>query len=224
MKTQQIYKVSPKEICAVHVTNSKERGKSMFIVFCFSEVTGTLETLNLKSSYGWSPRSFCLECRGLLRMLGCDTFAVMKGKKWRCYLAPLSYYHHWFLFKKMFWCRPLKFVLIYFNWRLITILYWVCHTLTWIRHGCMCVPHPEPPSHLPSHPIPLGHPRATAPSSLYHASNLDWQFVSHMIIYMFQCHSPKSSHPRPLTQSQKTVLYICVSFAVLHTELSFPSF
>ena len=22
------------------------------------------------------------------------------------------------------------------------------HTLTWIRHGCTCVPHSEPPSHL----------------------------------------------------------------------------
>ena len=164
MKTQQIYKVSPREICAVHVTNSKERGKSMFIVFCFSEVTGTLETLNLKSSYGWSPRSFCLECRGLLRMLGCDTFAVMKGKKWRCYLAPLSYYHHCFLFKKMFWCRPLKFVLIYFNWRLITILYWVCHTLTWIRHGCMCVPHPEPPVPPPSPSHPSGSSQCTNPN------------------------------------------------------------
>ena len=41
---------------------------------------------------------------------------------------------------------------------LFTILYWFCHTLTWLCHGCTCVPHPEPPSHLPPHPIPLGHP------------------------------------------------------------------
>ena len=26
-------------------------------------------------------------------------------------------------------------------------------------------------------------------------------FISYMILYMFQCHSPKSSHPRPLPQS-----------------------
>ena len=69
MKTQQKHKVSPREICAVHVTLSKERGRSVFIGFCFSEETGTLETLNLKSSCGGSSRSFCLECRGLLRML-----------------------------------------------------------------------------------------------------------------------------------------------------------
>ena len=26
-----------------------------------------------------------------------------------------------------------------------TILYWFCHTSTWICHGCTCAPHPEPP-------------------------------------------------------------------------------
>ena len=30
-----------------------------------------------------------------------------------------------------------------------TILYWFCHTSTWIRHRCTRVPHPEPPAHLP---------------------------------------------------------------------------
>ena len=54
---------------------------------------------------------------------------------------------------------------------------------------------------LPPHTIPLGHPSALAPSIQYHASNLDWQLISYMIFYMFQCHSPKSSHPLPLQQS-----------------------
>ena len=46
---------------------------------------------------------------------------------------------------------------IYFNWRLIILQYCngFCHTLTWISHGCPRVPYPEPPSHLPPHPIPL---------------------------------------------------------------------
>ena len=43
-----------------------------------------------------------------------------------------------------------------------------------------------------------GHPSAPAPSILYPALNLDWRFISYMILYMFQCHSPKSSHPCPL--------------------------
>ena len=82
-----------------------------------------------------------------------------------------------------------------------TILYWFCHTLTWIYHGCTSVPHPESPSKLPPHTIPLSHPSAAAPSTLSHASHLDWRFISHMIIYMFQCHSPISSHPCLLPQS-----------------------
>ena len=65
---------------------------------------------------------------------------------------------------------------------------------------CALPIYPEPPSHLPPHTISLGHPSAPAPSILYPASNLDWQFISYMILYMFQCHSPKSSHPLPLPQ------------------------
>ena len=57
------------------------------------------------------------------------------------------------------------------------------------------VPHPEPFTLLPSHTIPLGHPSAPAPSNKYHALNLDWQFISYMILHIFQCHSPKSFHP-----------------------------
>ena len=66
-----------------------------------------------------------------------------------------------------------------------TILYWFCRTSTCIHHGCTRVPHPEPASLLPPHTIPLGHPSAPAPSFLYPASNLDWRFVSYMILYMF---------------------------------------
>ena len=111
------------------------------------------------------------------------------------------------------WCTlHIKFFGFFFFWlkfmylleaNYFTILYWICHTLTGIHHGCTCVPNPDPSSHLPPHPIPLGHPSATAPSILYHASILNWRFISHMIIYMFQCHSPKSSHPCPLPQSPK---------------------
>ena len=42
------------------------------------------------------------------------------------------------------------FTLFYF-----TILYWFCHTLTWIHHGCTWVPKHEPPSPLPPHIISL---------------------------------------------------------------------
>ena len=63
-----------------------------------------------------------------------------------------SFYH---LFQKLkthcfiFFCE-----FTYFNCRLITLQYCssFCHALTWISHGCTCVPHPEPPP--TSLPIP----------------------------------------------------------------------
>ena len=102
---------------------------------------------------------------------------------------------------------------IYFNWKLITLQYCggFCHTFTLISYGCTSVPPPDPSYHLPPYPIPQGHPSAPALSTLPHASNLDRQSISHMIIYMFQCYSLKSSHPHLLPQSPKVCsLYLCL--------------
>ena len=112
------------------------------------------------------------------------------------------------------------YLFIFLLYNVVLVLPYIDMNLPW----CTCVPHPEPPSHLPPHPIPLGHPSAPAPSTLYHASNMDWQFILHMIFCMFKCHSPY--HPTLALSHgvQKTVQYICVSFAVSHTGLSLPSF
>ena len=117
---------------------------------------------------------------------------------------------HWLL-KEFFMLKNIIIIIFIYLFFYFTILYWFCHTSTCICHGCTHVPHPEPPSHLPPLTIPLGHPSARAPSFLYPASNLD-------------CHSPKSFPPSLSHRVQKTVLYICVSFAVSHTGLSLPSF
>ena len=85
-------------------------------------------------------------------------------------------------------------------------------------------PHPEPTSHLPSHSIPLGCPRAPALDALIHASNLHWSSVLHMVMYMVQWHPLKSSHPRLLPLNRKSVFYICVSFAAWHIGLLLLSF
>ena len=85
-------------------------------------------------------------------------------------------------------------------------------------------PHPEPTSHLPSHSIPLGCPRAPALDALIHASNLHWSSVLHMVMYMVQWYPLKSSHPRLLPLNQKSVFYICVSFAAWHIGLLLLSF
>ena len=59
------------------------------------------------------------------------------------------------------------FPFIFISWRLINLQYCsgFCHTLTWISHGFTCISHPDPPSHLPVHPIPLGLPSAPGPST-----------------------------------------------------------
>ena len=61
------------------------------------------------------------------------------------------------------------FLILFFfiSWRLIILQYCsrFCHTLTWISHGFTCVPHPDPPSRLPPHPIPLGLPSTPALSA-----------------------------------------------------------
>ena len=58
------------------------------------------------------------------------------------------------------------------SWRLITLQYCsgFCHTLKWISHGFTCIPHPNPSSHLPLHPVPLGLPSAPGPSACLKSS------------------------------------------------------
>ena len=88
------------------------------------------------------------------------------------------------VWKYLFLCRIqgiffLTFFFFSFFKFYFTILYWFCHTSTWIRQGCTHVPNPEPPTHLPPHTISVGHPSAPAPSILYPASNLDWHGCNH---------------------------------------------
>ena len=70
----------------------------------------------------------------------------------------------------------------------------------------MCPHILNTPHRLPPHPIHLGYT-----SALFNALNLDWLSVSHMVIYMFQCYSLKSSHLHLLPQSPKVCfLYLCL--------------
>ena len=63
------------------------------------------------------------------------------------------HFHLW----KYLYERHFFFSFIFISWRLITLQYCsgLCHTLTWISHGFTCVPHSDPPSHLPLCPIPM---------------------------------------------------------------------
>ena len=101
--------------------------------------------------------------------------------------------------------------LFYFNWRLITLQYYngfAVHqheSATGIHMFPILNP---PPSSLPGPSLWVIF-SAPAPSIQYHASNLDWQFISYMILCMFQCHSPKSSHPLPQSPKDCTI-HLCL--------------
>ena len=62
-----------------------------------------------------------------------------------CHLRTL--YQNFFFFNFFFYCSGF------------------CHTLKWNSHGFTCVPHPDPRSHLPLHPIPPGLPSAPGPGA-----------------------------------------------------------
>ena len=107
---------------------------------------------------------------------------------------------------------------------LITLQYCsdFCHTLMWTSHGFTCVPHPDPPLPPPSPPNSSGSSQCTSPEHLSHASNLGWWFVSPLIVYLFQCYSLRTSHPRLLPQSPKfcsvhLCLFFCFAYWVIVT-------
>ena len=97
-------------------------------------------------------------------------FCLLVVWLWSWHWSSFTFFFFFFFFLNfyLFWYFILFiFSFIFISWRLITLQYCsgFCHTLTWISHGFMCVPHPEPPSHLPPHPISLGLPSAPAPST-----------------------------------------------------------
>ena len=79
------------------------------------------------------------------------------------------------------------------------------------------VPYPETPFHLPPHPIPQGHPSAPAPhehpiSCIKPGLAIYFTYDNTHVSMLFSQIIPPLSSPRV----QKSVLYICVSFAVSH--------
>ena len=104
-----------------------------------------------------------------------------------------------------------KFKFIYFNWMLITLQY--CIVFAIHQHESTTDVHVfpilnPPPTSLPIPSLwvfPVHQPQA---SCILHRT---WTDDSFLILYMFQCHSPKSSHPLPLPQSPKdSSIHLCL--------------
>ena len=117
-----------------------------------------------------------------------------------------------------------KYKFIYFNWRLITLQYCIgfaihqhepatgVHVLHILNPASTSLPVPS------LWVIPV---HQTQASCILHQT---WTGDSFLIYYtclyvILPNYPPSLSH-----RVQKTVLYICVSFAVFHTRLSLPSF
>ena len=112
-------------------------------------------------------------------------------------------------------------VFINLNWRLITLPYCggFCHTLTWISHGCTCVPQSRAPPPSPSHPSGLSQCTGFECPVSYIELGLVIYFTN-MVIYMFQCYSLKSSQPA-FSPRLQNLFFISVSFSVTHIRSSF---
>ena len=105
------------------------------------------------------------------------------------------------------------FLFFYFNWRLITLQY--CIGFAIYQHESTTGVHMfpilnPPPISLPIPSlwiIPVHQPQG---SCILHQTWTGDSFHT-MILYMFQCHSPKSFHPLPLPQSPKDCsIHLCL--------------
>ena len=124
-------------------------------------------------------------------------------------LSSVSHLHLFFLNLKLF------------NWRLITLQYCIGsathqhESATGVYMFPILTPVPHPSPYHPSRSSQCTSPKDPV-------SNLDWRFISYMILYMFPWHSPKSSHPLPLPQSPKDCsihlcLFCCLTYRVIIT-------
>ena len=139
-------------------------------------------------------------------------------------VAVLSHLHSIAL--NIFLFLSIYFYFIFISWRLITLQY--CSVFLphidmnqpWIymySPSRSCLPPPSPPD-------PSGSSQGTRSEHLSHASNLGWWSVSPLIIYMFDAVLSRQPTLAFSHRVQKSLLYIRVSFSVLHVRFLLPFF
>ena len=154
--------------------------------------------------------SFQVHMKHFPRFIWCYKTSASKFKKLKFY---------WASFKKIY-----KF--IYFNWRLITLQY--CIVFAIHQHDSTMGIHVFPilfplPSSFPVPSLWVISVHQPQASSIMHRT---WTGDSFHVWYYTCFNAILPNHPTLALSHrvQKTVLYICVSFAVSHTGLSLPSF
>ena len=109
----------------------------------------------------------------------------------------------------------------YYYYFYFTILYWFCHTSTCILHGCMHVPHSEPPLPPPSPYHPSGSSQCTSPK--HPVSCIEPGLAIHFLYDIIHVLMPFSQIiPPPLPQSPKDCsihqcLFCCLVYRVIVT-------
>ena len=117
----------------------------------------------------------------------------------------------------------------FFNWRLITLQYCIGFAIhqhesaTGVHVFPILNPTSQSPLPPPSPYHPSGSYQCTCPK--HPVSCIEPGLVIHFLYNIIHVSMPFSQViPTPSHRVQKTVLYICVSFAVSHTGLSVTSF
>ena len=117
--------------------------------------------------------------------------------------------------------KILKFKLIYFNWRLITLQY--CIGSATHQHEFATGVHVFPILNPPSSSVPVPSLWVIPVHQLQASSIMHRTWTGDSFhIYMIQCHSPKSSHPCPFPQSPEDCsihlcLFCCLAYRVIIT-------
>ena len=159
---------------------------------------------------------------GILFPLGCTAWISLHYKGLSRVFSNTTVQKHQFFSTQLSFFKKI----IYFNWSLITLHYYCgfCHTLTWISHGCTCVPHPEPPlpPPCPSHPsgssqcTSLEHPVLCIEPGL----EICFTYDNIPVSMLFSQTIP----PSPSPTESKRLSYTSVSLLVSHIGSLSPSF
>ena len=154
-----------------------------------------------------------------------ESWIIKKAERWRIHAFQLWFWRRllrvpWTARRSNQSISPPNYLFIYF-----TLQYCIGFAIHWLESamGVLVFSILNPPS--TSLPIPsLWVTQCTNPEHPVLCIEPGLAIGFTYDNYMFQCHSPYHPSLSLSHRVQKTVLYVCVSFAVSHTGLSLPSF
>ena len=133
-------------------------------------------------------------------------FLGVYAQQWDCWVI-WQFYFHWCFFLEFSCFFFFYYKCIYFNWRLITLQYCISFAIHQHESATGVLSSPSStPSHLPPHPIPLGHPSAPAPSIQY--LHRTWTGDSFLIWYYTYFNAILPNHPILFSPTESKRLFL----------------